>query len=29
MLLGAVYILGSVITGGIAAFAGIVLGTWI
>ncbi|HEY6417692.1 MAG TPA: fluoride efflux transporter CrcB [Candidatus Binataceae bacterium] len=29
MLLGAVYILGSVVTGGIAAFAGIVLGTWI
>ncbi len=29
MLLGAVYLIGSVVTGGIAVFGGIVLGSWI
>ncbi len=29
MLLGAVYLIGSVVTGGVAAIAGIALGSWI
>lgn len=29
MLLAAVYLIGSVVTGGVAVFAGIVLGSWI